>query len=187
MTTSRAAGRPARPANFGLDALHQRTLGHGRAPSFFARSGVTSCVVTPMRPRRTSPYFTIWSSTARAMFDGTAKPMPTLPPAADDRGVDADQLAAQVDQRAAGVAGVDRRVGLDELLVARRRRRAERPTALTMPEVTVWPTPNGLPIATTKSPTLIASESPMRTAVSDSAGMRSSAMSVPGSVPTSSA
>ena len=36
----------------------------------------------------------------------------------DDRGVDADQLAAQVDERAAGVAGVDRGVGLDELLVA---------------------------------------------------------------------
>ena len=37
---------------------------------------------------------------------------------AEDRGVDADQLAAQVDQRAAGVARVDRRVGLDEVLVA---------------------------------------------------------------------
>jgi hypothetical protein len=37
--------------------------------------------------------------------------------AREDRGVDADQLAAQVDERAAGVAGVDRRVGLDEVLV----------------------------------------------------------------------
>ena len=34
-----------------------------------------------------------------------------------------------------------------------------------MPEVTVWPMPNGLPIATTKSPTFTASESPSRIAV----------------------
>jgi hypothetical protein len=33
----------------------------------------------------------------------------------DEEGVDADQFAARVDQRAAGVAGVDGRVGLDEL------------------------------------------------------------------------
>ena len=37
--------------------------------------------------------------------------------AREDRGVDADQLAVHVDQRAARVAGVDRRVGLDEVLV----------------------------------------------------------------------
>ncbi len=36
----------------------------------------------------------------------------------DDGGIDADQLAAQVDQRAAGVAHVDGCVGLDEILVA---------------------------------------------------------------------
>ena len=35
----------------------------------------------------------------------------------------------------------------------------ERPSALTMPEVTVWPRPKGLPIATTKSPTSARSES----------------------------
>ena len=56
-----------------------------------------------------------------------------------------------------------------------------------MPEVTVWPMPNGLPIATAKSPTFTASESPSRIAVRFSAGMRSTAMSVPGSEPTSSA
>jgi hypothetical protein len=37
--------------------------------------------------------------------------------ARQDRGVDADQVAVHVDQRAARVAGVDRRVGLDEVLV----------------------------------------------------------------------
>ncbi len=37
--------------------------------------------------------------------------------AREDRGVDADQLAGHVDQRAAGVAGIDRRIGLDEELI----------------------------------------------------------------------
>src|SRR6185295_2017048 len=36
-----------------------------------------------------------------------------------------------------------------------------RATAETMPLVVVWPTPNGLPIASTRSPTSSASESPM--------------------------
>ena len=36
-----------------------------------------------------------------------------------DRGVDADQMAGAVDQRAARVAGVDRGVGLDEVLERR--------------------------------------------------------------------
>ena len=35
----------------------------------------------------------------------------------DDGGVDADQFAAVVDQRAAGVAGIDGRVGLDEVFI----------------------------------------------------------------------
>src|SRR5262249_4688226 len=37
--------------------------------------------------------------------------------AAQDRGVDADDLAARVDERATAVARVDRRVGLDEVVV----------------------------------------------------------------------
>ena len=36
----------------------------------------------------------------------------------ENRGVDADQLTAQIDQRAAGIAGVDGGVGLDKILVA---------------------------------------------------------------------
>ena len=64
----------------------------------------------------------------------------------------ADQLALQIDQRAAGVAGIDRRVGLDEVLVESALP-SERPSALMMPEVTVWLSANGLPIASTKSPT----------------------------------
>ena len=37
--------------------------------------------------------------------------------AREDRGVDADELAAEIDQRAAGIAGIDRGVGLDEELI----------------------------------------------------------------------
>ena len=54
-------------------------------------------------------------------------------PDAGDGGVDADDVAAAVDERAAGVAGVERRVGLDDvvddpgrLAGARRQRAAER-------------------------------------------------------------
>ena len=48
--------------------------------------------------------------------------------------------------------GIDRRVGLDEILVGRRARRSRlRPSALTMPSVTVWFSWNGLPIASTHS------------------------------------
>ena len=36
----------------------------------------------------------------------------------DDRGIDADQLAVQVHERASRVARIDRGVGLDEVLVA---------------------------------------------------------------------
>ena len=58
--------------------------------------------------------------TLRTVFDGIAKPMPTLPlePTAGaglDLRVDADDLAGGVEQRAAGVAGVERGVGLDHV------------------------------------------------------------------------
>ena len=46
-----------------------------------------------------------------------------------DRGVDADDFAAHVEQRAARVAGVDRGVGLNDVGASGRRRRAARPAA----------------------------------------------------------
>ena len=78
-----------------------------------------------------------------------ANPMPILPPLrGEDRGVDAHQLAAQIHQRAAGVAGIDGGVGLNEILVAVRvdAGAAERADD---PAVTVCCRPNGLPMATT--------------------------------------
>ena len=52
------------------------------------------------------------------MLMGMAKPMPLA--LAADRGVDADHLALQVEERAAGVARVDGRVGLEEVEIAAR-------------------------------------------------------------------
>jgi len=58
--------------------------------------------------------------------------------------------------------------------------------ALTIPDVTVRSSPNGLPIATTPSPTASALESPSASGVSFEAGasMCKTAMSVEMSVPT---
>ena len=80
--------------------------------------------------------------------------------ARQDLRVDADQLALGVHQRAARVAVVDRRVGLQEVLVAAVADAVDRPFALMMPIVTVWPMPSGLPTASTTSPTWTASELP---------------------------
>src|SRR5439155_1437802 len=46
-----------------------------------ARSGVTDWIATPIQPRTTTPCARNWSITQRARLIGTAKPMPTLPPA----------------------------------------------------------------------------------------------------------
>ena len=81
----------------------------------------------PRRSRR------IWSAVILTCSIGIAKPTPMLPDSppiaaagGGDRGVHADHLAAQVDQRAAGVAGVDRGVGLHGVDVRRRRCRSRR-------------------------------------------------------------
>ena len=58
-----------------------------------------------------------------------------------------------------------------------------RPSALTMPLVTVWPTPKGLPMASTWSPTCSASESPRVITGSLSRSIFSTARSLSGSVP----
>ena len=58
------------------------------------------------------------ATTTRTMLAGMAKPMPLRAARArEDRGVDADEPAAEIDQRAAGIAGIDGGVGLDEELI----------------------------------------------------------------------
>src|SRR4051812_41330454 len=59
-----------------------------------------------------------------------------------------------------------------------------RPTALMMPIVTVCPRPNGLPIASTRSPTRIFEESAIAIAGNAFASTRSTATSLWGSAPT---
>ena len=93
---------------------------------------------------------------SRASLIGIAKPTPMLPlwpPLAGlaergDRGVDADDRAGRGDQRAAGVARVDRGVGLDRVDTASGwpfspGSRSGRSQADTMPAVTVPRRPSG--------------------------------------------
>ena len=63
--------------------------------------------------------------------------------------------------------------------------RFDRPSAETMPIVTVWPTSNGLPMASTMSPTRSASARPNVMTGSPLASTLSSARSLSGSAPTS--
>ena len=83
-------------------------------------------------------------------------------PDARDGGVDADDAAAAVGERAARVAGVERGVGLDHVVddAARSAVGSERPSAETTPAVTEPAKPFGLPIATTSWPTRSRSASP---------------------------
>ncbi len=86
-----------------------------------AISGVSVWMLTPSTPRFTSPYLMSWFITIFIMLDGIAKPMPMLPPVRDRIAeLMPTSSPVEVDQRAARVARVDRRVGLDEVLVALR-------------------------------------------------------------------
>ena len=114
------------------------------------------------RPRRTLPLSMSCVMTFRAMFAGIAKPMPMLPP-------DGDRICELMPTSSPWVLTsappelplVDRRVGLEEVLVAAVAAAAvARPFALTIPIVTVWPMPSGLPTASTTSPTWTLSELP---------------------------
>src|SRR5690349_11436812 len=88
-----------------------------------------------------------------------------------DSGVDADHAAVSVRERAAGVPGVQSRVG---------------PSAETTPAVTEPAKPFGLPIATTSCPTRRRSASPSSAGLRSRASTRSNARSDIGSDPTTS-
>ena len=99
----------------------------------------------------------------------------------DDCGVDADHLAVRSDQRSAGVAGVERGVGLDHVIDhAAVVRAQQRPRAEMTPAVTVESKPSGLPIAMAISPGRKRFESPSVAAGSVAASsIRTSARSGP--------
>ena len=74
--------------------------------------------MTPIQARRPAGLLRISSITGRASSIAIAKPTFSALPLRGD-GVDADQPAGGVDERAAGVAGVDRGVGLQQPLERR--------------------------------------------------------------------
>ena len=100
----------------------------------------TAVIETPMRPRTTLPMLQLRQQLAhRVDRDGEADAdVPFGCAVGEDRRVHADHLAAQVQQRAAGVARVDRRVGLQHVVrCGRRSRGTARCVALMTPTVTV--------------------------------------------------
>ncbi len=75
----------------------------------------------PSDGRRTRPYLVKSESTALMVSTGMAKPMPefcSAPPVAIKR-IHADYLTARIQQRATGVAGIDRRIGLQSVFDGR--------------------------------------------------------------------
>ena len=155
------------------------------SPKPSARSSVTGWMRTPSQPRDTRPSSRRSATTVLAMLDGTAKPMPTLPPLGEKMAV----LTPITSPRSLKVGPPE----LPRLMGASICKKStivppwrSRPRAETMPAVTEPPRPNGLPTARTQSPTRTRSESPNATCGSGSgASILSRARSVLASRPTS--
>ena len=149
-----------------------------------AIGGVISCTSTPIQPRVTLPLFTIWSSTILAVDTGMAKPMPIEPPEREKIAVlmptRLPLASTSAPPELPGLMAASVWMKFSKVLMPK----PVRPSADTMPPVTVCPTPNGLPIASTTSPTCSASDEPKLIAASASAFTRSTARSVSGSFPT---
>jgi hypothetical protein len=72
--------RPARSAALPFCTELTMTPFASFSPRLCAMSSVTCWTTTPSWPRRTRPFAMSCSVTLRVMFEGMAKPMPTLPP-----------------------------------------------------------------------------------------------------------
>src|SRR6185312_10510661 len=125
-----------------------------------ATGGVISCTSTPIHPRVTLPFFTICSSTILAVDTGIAKPIPIEPPERVKIAVliptRLPPTSTSAPPELPGLMAASVWMKFSKVLMPR----PVRPSAETMPPVTVWPTPKGLPMASTTSPTLSASEEP---------------------------
>jgi hypothetical protein len=87
-----------------------------RRPRLSAISSVTCWMFTPSQPRRTRPLSaSCVTPPARGWRDREAD-ADRAARGRIDGGVDADHLAAQVEQRPAGIAAVDGGIGLDEIV-----------------------------------------------------------------------
>ena len=159
-------------------------------PSASAIRSFTSWLSMPSVPRRTAPPVSNCSMMLRARLIGIAEPRPMLP-AWLPRGLKLAVLMPISSPRRLTSAPPELPGLIDASVWMKFWKpspgRLLRPTAETMPEVTVWPTPNGLPTATTKSPTRSWSEFASDSAVSFSAGIFISATSVSASEPRNSA
>ena len=81
-------------------------------------SSVTCWMRTPSQPRRVSPNWRSWSIDGDRGLRGNRKAdADRAARRRDDRRVDADDLAIEVEQRAAGIAAIDGGVGLDVVVV----------------------------------------------------------------------
>src|SRR4029450_8353981 len=86
-------------------------------PRPWASSAVSGCSEPPIPPPRPRPPTARLRRPPFGHFGGEGEADPLA--GCHDRGVDADDLAAQIDQGAAGVARIDRGGGLDEGLIRR--------------------------------------------------------------------
>ncbi len=158
-----------------------------------ARSALTGRPAIPRYAWSTRPVCRICARTSFTVFDGTAKPMPTLP--VDTPPVSICVLTPMTCPRpfSSGPPELPWLIGasvwMTWSMVNWFGALIRRWSALTIPAVAVRSSPNGLPIATTGSPTSTRSESPSWSGFSAPAvaSTRSTARSVDASVPTISA
>ena len=148
-----------------------------------ASSDVRSWGSTPSQPRVTSPLRMICSSTERASVTGIAKPMPIEPP-------DCEKIALLMPIRlpfasTSAPPELPGLIGASVWMKSSKRLMPSdvRPSAETMPDVTVWPKPKAFPIASTGSPTSTCSSEPNVIDGSPVASAFSTARSLSGSEP----
>ena len=110
---------PARAAGLFRATLATSAPAGRFRPRLSAISGVTACSLAPSHGRFTAlPPLLRGSDDDRTMLAGMAKPMPCEPPEREKIAVlTPTSRPVEIDQRAAGIAGIDRGIGLDEELI----------------------------------------------------------------------
>ena len=145
----------------GVDLAHQRTArrcdarANPRCPRSPPGRKRRSTAGRPSRSRQRA-----CATTTCTMFDGMAKPMPIEPPVREKIAVlmptTAPSMSTSAPPELPGLMAASVWMKKPESVMPR----LVRASAETMPLVTVWPTANGLPTASTRSPTSSSSESP---------------------------
>ena len=119
-TTTSPGSRPARSAGLSRRSSTTTTppLASPPCPTRVSVVATSAMRVMPTQPRTTRPWASeLLHDLARQLGGHREADALVAARLGVDGGVDADELAARVDQGAAGVAGVDGGVGLDEVLV----------------------------------------------------------------------